>query len=392
MSGPFRVCFVGGARYARPLDATSAKKFQALEPLGDLRVIGFVRRLWPASFREYATFYLLPEWPLAPVRYAEMLTVGTLLAFWCIARHGSRILVAQSPYEGLAAALARALARMFGMPAALVVESHGDFEESPFLYRKVRAEGWQRRIMQRSARFVLKRADALRAISRGTREQLERWAPGKPIVQFTAWTDLDAFLAAGASANPQRPPIILYAGVVVRLKGIWELVQAFARVVREFPGARLRVTGRIQDAEYFRETARLAEESCPAGSVGFCEAVPQRELARQMAEASVFVLPSFSEGLPRVVFEAMATGTPTIGSRVGGIPELIEDGVTGWLVPPGDVDALAEKIMWVLRHPSEARAMGEKARQFARDVFTPEKYVEGYRQLFETASRAVEDR
>jgi glycosyltransferase involved in cell wall biosynthesis len=392
MSGPFRVCFVGGARYARPLDATSAKKFRALEPLGDLRVIGFVQRMWPARFQQHATFYLLPEWPLALVRYAEMLTLGTLLVFWCIARHGSRILVAQSPYEGLAAELARTLARMFGMRAALAVESHGDFEESPFLYRKVRAEGWQRRIMQWSARFVLKRADALRAVSRGTREQLERWAPGKPIVQFATWTDLEVFLAAGGSANLQRPPIILYAGVIVPLKGIRELVQAFARVVREFPSARLRVTGRIQDTEYFRETARLAEETCPAGSVEFCEAVPQEELARQMTEASVFVLPSFSEGLPRVVFEAMATGTPAIGSRAGGIPELIEDGVTGWLVPPGDVDALAEKILWSLRHPSEARAMGEKARQFAREVMTPEKYVEGYRQLFETASRAVEDR
>jgi glycosyltransferase involved in cell wall biosynthesis len=96
-------------------------------------------------------------------------------------------------------------------------------------------------------------------------------------------------------------------------------------------------------------------------------------------------LPSFSEGLGRVVVEAMATSTPVIGSRVGGIPEVIQDGVTGFLVPPGDEPALADKIRWVLEHPAETDTMGRNARIFAERFFSTQVYVRGYQQIFEAA-------
>jgi glycosyltransferase involved in cell wall biosynthesis len=99
----------------------------------------------------------------------------------------------------------------------------------------------------------------------------------------------------------------------------------------------------------------------------------------------VFVLPSLSEGLRRVVIEAMATGTPVIGSAVGGILELIEEGLTGFLVPPADDMALADRLRWVLQHPHEVCQMRDSARLFAQRFFSTEVYVRGYRTIIEAA-------
>jgi glycosyltransferase involved in cell wall biosynthesis len=96
-------------------------------------------------------------------------------------------------------------------------------------------------------------------------------------------------------------------------------------------------------------------------------------------------------GLGRVVVEAMATAIPVIGSNVGGIPDMIQDGVTGFLVPPGDDRALADKIRWILEHPDEAEAMGYKARAFAKRFFSTEEYVAGYRRIFEGSRRLMRE-
>ena len=107
-----------------------------------------------------------------------------------------------------------------------------------------------------------------------------------------------------------------------------------------------------------------------------------------MRNACVFVLPSTSEGLGRVIIEAMATGLPVIGSRVGGIPEMVKNGTTGFLVSPGDVAALAERLRWVLEHPKEAQEMGSHARTLAERFFSTTAYVQGYQHIF-AAARAV---
>jgi glycosyltransferase involved in cell wall biosynthesis len=113
----------------------------------------------------------------------------------------------------------------------------------------------------------------------------------------------------------------------------------------------------------------------------------QANLAERMRRACVFVLPSISEGLGRVVIEAMAAGTPVIGSNVGGIPDMVKDGVTGWLVPPGDEVTLADRLRWVLEHPEEAHEMGYRARVAAEQSFSTNSYVQHYDELLEKANR-----
>ena len=103
-----------------------------------------------------------------------------------------------------------------------------------------------------------------------------------------------------------------------------------------------------------------------------------------MARARLLVLPSYSEGLPKVLIEAMLCGTPVLASAVDGIPEIVEDGVSGWLVPPGDVNALADKLLHAFREADVDR-MGENAREFATRFFSTGTYVKHYGELFALA-------
>ena len=385
-----KICFLGGARYNQPLDATSAKKFRILNTLGDLFIIGFSNDYRPRIFKEYAQFYLIPKMPFSALRYFELLVLGQMFTFWLIVRYQIQVVVAQSPYEGFVAALAISLARWCGCKAALVVEVHGDFEESLFLYRKLRFRSLYRLLMRYAARYSLERADVLRAISKSTTEQLRRWAPQKTIISFPAWTDIDSFLRCAANPVNASPNLILFVGMVTPLKGIHYLIDAFSLIAAEFPQSRLLIIGKEDNVAYADDLRHQINNLGLQNRVRFIGHQSQAELAFRMSEAAVLVLPSVSEGLGRVIIEAMATGTPVIGSRVGGIPELIKDGVNGFLIAPGDEQALAEKLRWIFNNPDQTREMGRSARTCARESFSTENYVEGYRQLFQIGLPKVE--
>jgi glycosyltransferase involved in cell wall biosynthesis len=384
--GRVRVCFVAGAVYKFPLDSTTEKKFRELSVLGELVVVAFAQSWRPRVLKGNATFILLPRpWPSA-TKYPVLVAVGTLTTVSVLLRRGPTVIVAQSPYDGVPAALAKMIGRLLGRQVALVVESHGDFRESLFLERRLWFPSVWRRLMHWASYFAFWQADALRAVSSFTRRQLESCARGQPIVEFPAWTDFDEFWQAAPAGSRD---VVLFAGVITRLKGVDYLIEAFAKVASEFPAIRLALVGRRPDAAYLTELQRRTEELGISSRVDFIPEVVQSELASWMTRAIVFVLPSLSEGLGRVVFEAMATTTPVIATAVGGIPELIEDGSTGFLVPPRDHGALADRIRWMLQHPAEAQCMGERARRAAESLFSTSAYVAGYAAIVADASKRL---
>jgi glycosyltransferase involved in cell wall biosynthesis len=381
-----KACFLGGARYSRPLDPTTEKKFRVMSSLGEIFIVGFSSNLKPQIYTEHVHFYLLPQLPLPILRYIELFVFGHCLLFWLIVRRGIQVVVAQSPYEGFVAALAIKFAAWFGYKVGLAVEVHGDFEESLFLYRRIRFRALHRFLMKQAALYSLAQADVLRAISSSTTSQLKRWAPQTTIVEFPAWTDFDTFFRSGAHRGNDSANTILFVGMVTPLKGIHYLINAFSLIAEVFRRYQLLIIGKEVNVDYAADLRRQISKLGLENRVRLMGHMSQAELAFRMSEAAVLVLPSISEGLGRVVIEAMATGTPVIGSRVGGIPELISDGVNGFLIAPGDEKSLAEKIRILLENRVAARAMGASGRSFAVQLFSTESYVKGYRRIFEIAT------
>jgi glycosyltransferase involved in cell wall biosynthesis len=154
----------------------------------------------------------------------------------------------------------------------------------------------------------------------------------------------------GSRSGPRAG--VLYVGRLSEEKGVAALLDAAARepgVVRVAGGGPL---------------SPLVERAAAGGSVDYLGPLDSSSVFDEMGRAAALVLPSiWFEGFPVVVLEAYATGTPVIASRIGSLEEIVEDGVTGLLAPPGDGVGLANRLRWAIDHPDEMRRMGANARR-----------------------------
>jgi glycosyltransferase involved in cell wall biosynthesis len=163
-------------------------------------------------------------------------------------------------------------------------------------------------------------------------------------------------------------------------KGCDDFIRAARRVADTFPQVRFVSVGDIDPAlrqPLFSLVRELGLQN-RFFFLGFREDVPEI-----LSELDIFVLSSLSEGLSIATIEAMAAGKPVVVTRSGGPEEIVEDGRTGFLVPPANPDALAERICDVLRAPGRAHAMGLSAQAEVKSRFTLEKMVREYERLYQ---------
>lgn len=182
-----------------------------------------------------------------------------------------------------------------------------------------------------------------------------------------------------ASHEPDVRPgsYFLYLGRLSSEKGVPELIEA----VRRTPGARLRITGR---GPYEDEIRRLADKDGD-GRLELTGHLTGEALENAIRGALAVVVPSiWYENLPFAVIEAYAYGKPVIGSRIGGITEMIEPGETGWLFEPGDVEGLAACLAEALDDPARIERMGRRGRDVALQQYDPETHYERLMAVYES--------
>jgi D-inositol-3-phosphate glycosyltransferase len=201
-------------------------------------------------------------------------------------------------------------------------------------------------------------ADRLVAANEVERAQLVREFGADPrrVASIPCGVDTDLF-RPGASAEARAAlgldagPLLLYVGRIAPIKGLTTLLDAVARLAARLPGLRLLVVGGEADEPVDGHEIRLRRRIDALGlgeAVRFVGAQPQHALRDFYVAADALVLPSYYESFGMVALEAMACGTPVIASRVGGLTTTVRDGVTGFLVPEGDVAALAERLEHLL--------------------------------------------
>ena len=187
--------------------------------------------------------------------------------------------------------------------------------------------------------------------------------------------DLTEFGRADFSSTP---PLIIAVGRLIPKKGFSDLIRSCALLAERGKSFRCEIIGEGPLGEALR---RQIDDMHLQNNVELIGAKPQTQLRGRLAAANVFVLPSVMDpdggmdNLPTVIMEAMATGLPVVSTNIGGIPEMIIDNETGFLVEPGDTAAMADAIEIVINDSSSAARLGHSGYERARTLFSIEKNV-----------------
>jgi glycosyltransferase involved in cell wall biosynthesis len=253
------------------------------------------------------------------------------------------------------------------------------------------AATWKVQLNEALDRLVLRWVDRVVCVSESQAVRVRRAgvAPGRVAVIRNA-VQPDAFgppepadracLEALFASPPRR--LVGAAGRLSPEKGFGVLVEAAAAVTRADPDVGFVLFG---DGPLREALARQVAQRGLTGKfvlAGFCT-----DLGRFLPHCDLLALPSYTEGLPVIVLEAFAAGVPVVATAVGGTPEVVEDGVSGRLVPPGEPAALARCTLELLGSESQRRAMSERARRRVREDFTFTAQAVQYQRLFEGLTR-----
>lgn len=243
------------------------------------------------------------------------------------------------------------IAKLFGVPVVFHIHA-GRFEK--FFKRQMRWPG------QSAIRYVLEHADVCLALTPHWAQVIHGIAPKADVRVLPNPVEVPA----SYERHPQ-PGKIVALGRLSHDKGTYDLVNAFARIATKHPSASVHLAGdgRVEAIQSLCLEHHVGER---VHVLGWLRGDAREELLRT---AAVYVLPSYFEGLPMGILEAMARGIPVVSTRVGGIPDAVDDGRDGLLVNAGDVPALAAALDRILHDPGLAADIGTQGHRSACERF-----------------------
>ncbi len=269
-----------------------------------------------------------------------------------------RLVSAYDPLRtGILGATLKVIAR-----AKLVVEINGDYA-TPINYAAIadpRVREAKRLASVATQRLVLNQADGIKPLHHGL---LQGVSYPKAVVEvFPALVELARF------EPMESEPLVLFAGFPFHLKGVDVLIEAFKRVAPRYPDWKLKILG------FYPDRSELEAHMAGHPQIFHHPPVEPTEMPHHVARCAIFVLPSRSEAMGRVLLEAAAAGKPRIGSNVGGIPRVIENEKDGLLFESENVDALKHHLDRLMGNPALREKLGANARARALREFAPERY------------------
>lgn len=179
-------------------------------------------------------------------------------------------------------------------------------------------------------------------------------------------------------SGTEKKKQILFLGEIGKRKGCYDIPEIYGRVLEKGERLPLIMAG---DGE-LAEVKKLFEDRDLLESVSFPGWVRGADKNKCLKESGIFLFPSYYEGMPMAVLEAMAYGMAIVTTRVGGIPHLLEDGVNGYLCEPGDIEGLSKRLLELSKDGDKRRKMGERARQKAIEEYSMESHIKKLMDLY----------
>jgi glycosyltransferase involved in cell wall biosynthesis len=236
-------------------------------------------------------------------------------------------------------------------------------------------------LLEAMFRRMLRRAKVVISISKYDTQELGRLIKGTR-VSIANPTGLEFY--ALAPSGPSEPRL-LFAGALSPLKNVLGLLNAFAQVRQVVPEARLVLAGRPHHPDYAQTVQDRVTSLALGDSVDIVGFLDNDRLRHEIATARAVVTFSRQENSPTIIAQAMAAGKPVVATRVGGVPEMISDGESGFVVESEDETALAERLLTLLNDQDLCLRMGARGHELALCRFNPEAVARQTVQAYRTA-------
>jgi len=243
------------------------------------------------------------------------------------------------------------------------------------------------RIIQVYTRMIIGLADAVISVSAEWQEHLLKIIPIARIITLRNCIDIQTFHPNGACNAGQRVNI-LFLGRMGPSKGSSDLIEAIHCLEQGKLNLHVWMVGPEERNGDFQDAQQLLEKYHLADTCEILGPVDREQALQLYKEASLFVLPSYFEGLPMVILEALAAGLPIIATSVGGISELVRDAYNGFLFPPGNIEALAGALENLAGDANLRKIMGQNSREIAEQELDVRVYVDKITQLYSSLTQS----
>jgi len=255
--------------------------------------------------------------------------------------------------------------------AKFVVEVNGDIVEAGFLTNLNKLKKIKRNMIVGLTKFILNRSDRIKYLNYDISRKYSEIIKNDNYEVFLNFVPTYIF-----RKGPRRfDKYILFVGFPFYLKGVDILIKAFKLLSPKFNGFSLKIIGYCPDPALYHEMIEDNENIFIENPVFY------DKIIQEFLNCYCFVLPSRSEGMGRVLIEAMASGKPVIGSNVGGIPYLIEDGINGYLFEKENITDLASKLKVLLEDEALTQELGDNAYDYVEKNLSASIYIQKYKDF-----------
>ena len=374
-----KVLFISPTVYSNPITKDIQKKFQSLSKVCNPTVFAFSEEKFNSVVEGVETIFNKKN----KNRFSNYLKIIFLFFFEIpkiVKDQNIEIVCLQDPITGFFTIFSIKIRKL---PVKIVVETHGDFINTIGLEKNLLIPKFYTLIFSYLAKYSIKNADLIRSISDFTEKQALNFGYKGLFVRFPAWINIDNYLNADTKRLSTGTFKIIFVGSVTERKNPKIIIESLETIDEDIS---FEIIGQTPNLKYLKELNKLIASSKHAKSITMTPFIKAEELILKYSSANLFILPSKSEGLGRVIIEAQSTACPVLVSSNTGMTDLIIENETGYIFENNNKNDLTKKIQYIIDNYESALQIGLNSKDFVKENQSVTNFEFGYKKLIDLVS------
>ena len=371
-----KVLFISPTTYPNPITKDIQIKFKSLSKVCNPIVFAFSDKKSSSSMEGVETIFN-KKYKNRFLNYLKIISLFFFKIPDIVKNQNIKIICLQDPVTGFFVILSLKIRKL---PVKIVVETHGDFIDTISLEKNLIIPKLYSSIFSYLAKYSIQNADLIRSISDFTEKQVLKFGYKGSFVRFPAWINIDNYLNAEINRSFTDTFKIIFVGSVTERKNPKIIIESLETIDTNIS---LEIIGQTPNSKYLKELKELISRSKHSQNISLTPFISSKELIKKYSSTNLFILPSKSEGLGRVIIEAQSTACPVLVSSNTGMTDLVIENETGYIFENNNKKDLKEKMQYIIKNYDNAVQVGLNSRDFVKDNQSIKNFEFGYKKLFD---------